>query len=203
MVYITAIDRPVSYNHVATQNVGRINRIFNGKTMAVIYDYVDYHIPLFNAIYMKRLRLYHRNGYSILSSDSNHTNTYSLIYTPLSYKDDLTKDIYGCTKFITIITTLMDSERIKQWLEPLEYGLDHGITIQVLVTNNNPMDTLVESLHDMGIMVKTISSLVSPCIILDHHHIWYGNIDIFGKTTSNMISRFDNMELANELEHMV
>lgn len=77
----------------------------------------------------------------------------------------------------------------------LEYVLDHGITIQLLVTNDQPLDTLVKSLNDMEILVKTISSMVTPCIIIDHQHIWYGGIDIFGKTTSNMIIRFTNMDL--------
>ncbi len=194
---------PLSYDHVTTQNVGRINRIFDGKTKAMIYDYVDYHLPLFNAIYLKRLRLYHRNGYTILSNGHDHDESYSFIYNSLNYESDLKKDFSNASKSVVMITTLSDPDRNNIWMLPFNTMMDHGVTITILTTTDSLDNRLIQSFNDLGISIKYIESTMTPCVIVDHETIWFGGLDLLGTKQSNTIIRFQNMELANEVEHLV
>ena len=54
---------PVSFRGVVEQYAGRLNRDYAGKENVIIYDYVDNHIPMFNNMYMKRLKAYKQIGY--------------------------------------------------------------------------------------------------------------------------------------------
>ena len=48
---------PVSGEPLVEQFLGRINRDYEFKESAIVYDYVDLHISFFNNMYKKRLRL--------------------------------------------------------------------------------------------------------------------------------------------------
>ena len=49
---------PVSFRGVVEQYAGRLNRDYAGKENVIIYDYVDNHIPMFDNMYVKRLKAY-------------------------------------------------------------------------------------------------------------------------------------------------
>lgn len=58
---------PVSFRGVVEQYAGRLNRDYAGKENVIIYDYVDNHIPMFDNMYMKRLKAYKQIGYELSS----------------------------------------------------------------------------------------------------------------------------------------
>ena len=49
---------PVSFQSVVEQYAGRLNRDYAGKKNVIVYDYVDAHIPMFDKMYLKRLKAY-------------------------------------------------------------------------------------------------------------------------------------------------
>ncbi len=58
---------PISFRGVVEQYAGRLNRDYAGKENVIIYDYVDNHIPMFDNMYMKRLKAYKQIGYELSS----------------------------------------------------------------------------------------------------------------------------------------
>ena len=62
---------PISWEGILEQYVGRLHRDFPGKNTVTVYDYVDQQIPVFKAMYKRRLRTYTKLGYQISSNDTD------------------------------------------------------------------------------------------------------------------------------------
>lgn len=56
---------PISWQGTLQQYVGRLHRIHEGKRDVIVYDYVDYQVPVLAKMYQKRLRKYHAMGYLV------------------------------------------------------------------------------------------------------------------------------------------
>ena len=84
---------PVSFRGVVEQYAGRLNRDYAGKENVIIYDYVDNHIPMFDNMYMKRLKAYKQIGYELsggLQADKQMVNA---IYEGDNYRETYYKDL--------------------------------------------------------------------------------------------------------------
>ncbi len=73
---------PFSWKGKLIQYVGRIQRVSEGKTVAVIHDYFDDQVPMLKLMYFKRLRTYRSLDLTKISSPSkkkeNNENQLSL-----------------------------------------------------------------------------------------------------------------------------
>jgi superfamily II DNA or RNA helicase len=56
---------PISWRGTLQQYVGRLHRLHDGKLEVIVYDYVDGCVPVFSAMYSKRVRGYEAVGYMI------------------------------------------------------------------------------------------------------------------------------------------
>ena len=56
---------PISWKGSLAQYAGRIHRQAEGKERVIIYDYVDYSLPMLERMFRKRLRGYEALGYTI------------------------------------------------------------------------------------------------------------------------------------------
>jgi len=56
---------PISWRGTLQQYVGRLHRLHDSKREVVVYDYVDGCVPVFSAMYSKRVRGYEAVGYQI------------------------------------------------------------------------------------------------------------------------------------------
>ncbi len=56
---------PISWRGTLQQYVGRLRRLHDSKREVVVYDYVDGCVPVFSAMYAKRVRGYEAVGYVI------------------------------------------------------------------------------------------------------------------------------------------
>jgi superfamily II DNA or RNA helicase len=56
---------PISWRGTLQQYVGRLHRLHDSKREVIIYDYVDGCVPMFSAMYSKRVRGYEAVGYVI------------------------------------------------------------------------------------------------------------------------------------------
>jgi len=55
----------ISWKGTLQQYAGRLHRTHESKTQVLIYDYVDRNVPVWDAMYQKRIRGYYGIGYSI------------------------------------------------------------------------------------------------------------------------------------------
>lgn len=56
---------PISWHGTLQQYVGRLHRQHQTKRDILVYDYVDFEVPVFFRMYQKRLKKYRRMGYSV------------------------------------------------------------------------------------------------------------------------------------------
>ncbi len=49
------------------QYAGRLNRDYLDKEYIIIFDYVDNQIPMLSNMYKKRIRIYHKIGFSLVA----------------------------------------------------------------------------------------------------------------------------------------
>jgi superfamily II DNA or RNA helicase len=56
---------PISWRGTLQQYVGRLHRLHDSKKEVIVYDYVDGCVPVFAAMYGKRVRGYEAVGYQI------------------------------------------------------------------------------------------------------------------------------------------
>ena len=56
---------PISWHGTLQQYVGRLHRLYESKREVIVYDYVDGCVPVFSAMYSKRVRGYEAVGYQI------------------------------------------------------------------------------------------------------------------------------------------
>lgn len=65
---------PFSWKGKLIHYVGRVQRICEGKTLAVVHDYFDEQVPMLKLMYFKRLRTYRSLGLTkIVSSVKKKT----------------------------------------------------------------------------------------------------------------------------------
>ena len=84
---------PVSCRGVVEQYAGRLNRDYAGKEKVIIYDYVDKHIPMFDNMYMKRLKAYKQIGYEIIGDLQADKQMVNAIYDGDNYSENYHKDL--------------------------------------------------------------------------------------------------------------
>jgi len=60
---------PISWRGTLQQYVGRLHRLHANKREVIVYDYVDGCVPVFSAMYSKRVRGYQAVGYQIQDQD--------------------------------------------------------------------------------------------------------------------------------------
>ena len=61
---------PISWRGTLQQYVGRLHRLHDSKREVIVYDYVDDCLPVFSAMYSKRVGGYEAVGYSIENPDA-------------------------------------------------------------------------------------------------------------------------------------
>lgn len=78
---------PIAWKGNIEQYAGRLHREYDGKSEVQIYDYIDFHVPLCDSMYRKRLKGYSAAGYG--KSTENTTSEQAskeLIYERDNYE---------------------------------------------------------------------------------------------------------------------
>ena len=75
---------PIAWKGTLAQYAGRLHREYSGKQDAMIYDYVDIHVPVLERMYHKRLSGYAQIGYKVLAA-RNEPDKISMIYDTDSF----------------------------------------------------------------------------------------------------------------------
>lgn len=84
---------PVSFQSVVEQYAGRLNRDYAGKENVIVYDYVDAHIPMFDKMYLKRLKAYRQIGYELCSGLHGEKQEAGSIFDGENYRDIFKRDL--------------------------------------------------------------------------------------------------------------
>ena len=173
---------PISWKGVVSQYVGRIAREYKGKNKIQIYDYVDIFIPLFVAMYNKRLKTYKELGYIITSpiGDSTAINFPRSFYSQDDIYPVIRALISNVRKEIVISSPyLKPGAGALKIIEELHNASNLGVSVEVRVSLNNSQEE-INRLIKAGIHVVVTSSCYLKFASFDRKSLLFGELNLLG-----------------------
>jgi superfamily II DNA or RNA helicase len=202
---------PIAWKGTIAQYAGRLHRNYDGKKEVIIYDYVDVHIPVLERMYHKRLSAYRSIGYNI-KTNSENTDTFSVIYNESDYFQNVVNDIENAQKSVVISCSYVQKKKLDPIKDLLLEKYQSGVRITICLKNlEDYQDTqrgyiskFARVVTNMGINVIQVPQNRYKFMIIDNKFVWYGGIDILGRSfEDSTLIRIENEELANELIGMI
>lgn len=203
---------PFSWKGTLSQYCGRLHRNFVGKEEVIIYDYVDFRIPIFDRMYQNRLKGYKQLGYTIKPKEkdfekSSSTETTSRLFSKEEYLHDFEKDIVNAKSKIIITAPYLSKTETLTFVLLTAKKIAEGVTIIVYVkkasdeTKNNKLKACIQLLENIGIRVEEKDDLSQKIAIIDEKVLWYGNINYLGYTEmEECCMRIEDAKIASEIE---
>ena len=180
---------PVSFAGRLEQYVGRLHRDYEGKNDVVVYDYIDYHISVFEGMYNKRLRTYKKLGYSLISNAVLEKQIANAIYDSGSYSDIFEQDLVEAEKQIIISSPNITQDKIDRMIYITKQRLEAGCKITVITispenTSYGSIDYyyfMIKKLESAGISVITKDEVDEHFAVIDNELVWHGGMNLLGK----------------------
>ena len=199
---------PVSFRGVVEQYAGRLNRDYAGKENVIIYDYVDNHIPMFDNMYMKRLKAYKQIGYVISDGFQTDKQTVNAIYEGDNYRETFHKDLLDANKNIIISSPAISGQKVYELIGMLKEKQEAGVQITIVTLTYDSYGfgdaaywmQLHEDMRKAGFYIKTVEEYCDRFAVIDQEVVWYGNINLMAKDkVDDSIMRVMSKEIAGEL----
>lgn len=203
---------PVSFRGVVEQYAGRLNRDYAGKENVIIYDYVDNHIPMFNNMYMKRLKAYKQIGYELAGGLQINKHTANAIYDGDNYTENYYKDLLDANKNIIISSPAISGQKVYELINMLKEKQASGVQITIVTWTPDSYGfgdaaywmQLHEDMCKAGFYIKTVEESCERFAVIDQEVVWYGNINLLAKTkVDDSIMRVLSNEIAGELMEII
>ena len=202
---------PVAWKGVVEQYAGRLNRDYEGKESAIIYDYVDSHIPMFERMYSKRLRAYKQIGYEICSVIGDHTQQINAIYGMDNYSETYLKDLQSACDEIVISSQTLNHQKVHQFIEIAKDKQATGVKVTIvtwhpdvyLYGKSEKRMELLEQLRKAGFYILTVEDNCEHYAIVDREVVWYGSMNLLSKEDADdNLMRICDKSVASELLEM-
>ncbi len=199
---------PVSFRGVVEQYAGRLNRDYPDKENVIIYDYVDKHIPMFENMYMKRLKAYKQIGYEIASGLQSDKQMANAIYDGDNYSESFRKDLLTANKNIIISSPAISGAKVYELIDMLSEKQMSGVQVTIVTWEPDSYGfgdvaywmQLHEDMRRAGFYIKTVEENCDRFAVIDQEVVWYGNINLLAKSkVDDSIMRVMSKEIAAEL----
>ncbi len=199
---------PVSFRGVVEQYAGRLNRDYPDKENVIIYDYVDKHIPMFENMYMKRLKAYKQIGYEIASGLQSDKQMANAIYDGDNYSESFRKDLLTANKNIIISSPAISGAKVYELIDMLREKQMSGVQVTIVTWEPDSYGfgdvaywmQLHEDMRRAGFYIKTVEENCDRFAVIDQEVVWYGNINLLAKSkVDDSIMRVMSKEIAAEL----
>ena len=199
---------PVSFRGVVEQYAGRVNRDYAGKENVIIYDYVDNHIPMFNNMYMKRLKAYKQIGYEFGDGLQTVKQTVNAIYDGNNYSENYHKDLLDSNKNIIISSPVISGSKVYELINMLKEKQMSGVQVTIVTWTPDSYGfgdaaywmQLHEDMRRAGFYIRTVEEYCDRFAVIDQEVVWYGNINLLAKDkVDDSIMRVRSKGIAGEL----
>ena len=199
---------PVSFRGVVEQYAGRLNRDYAGKENVIIYDYVDNHIPMFNNMYMKRLKAYKQIGYEFGDGLQTFKQTVNAIYDGNNYSENYHKDLLDSNKNIIISSPVISGSKVYELINMLKEKQMSGVQVTIVTWTPDSYGfgdaaywmQLHEAMRRAGFFIRTVEEYCDRFAVIDQEVVWYGNINLLAKDkVDDSIMRVRSKGIAGEL----
>lgn len=205
---------PISWKGTLQQYAGRLHRLFAGKNEALIYDYVDIHVQVFEKMYNRRLSGYASIGYKAKGENfanlkkTNDNGNVDIIFDKSNFLPVFLNDILYARNEILIVSPFVTKRRTQQMIHELEITLANKVNVTVVTrpasdfTNKDlsSWNDAIEQLKTAGIHLVFKSNIHQKFAIFDQKIVWYGSINLFsyGAAEESMM-RIESTKIAYEL----
>ena len=199
---------PVSFSGRLEQYVGRLNRDYEGKKDVIVYDYIDFHIPVFDRMYLKRLKTYKRIGFSVVSEEDERCQNPQAIYGAGNYSDIFERDLVEARQEIIISSPSITQDKILRLIKLIKPRQENGVKVTVITTDpdENPYGNapfiyfMIDQMEKAGVQVKTTARETEHFAVIDPTLVWHGGMNLLGKEDAwdNLI-RVKDIKAAAEL----
>ena len=199
---------PISFEGNVEQYAGRLNRDYEGKNDAIIFDYIDNHIPVLERMYHRRLRTYKKIGFEVCTEVMDKQVVNNSIFDCVSYWQVFEKDILSAKKSIVISSPYLSSRKVTWLADHSEISQKRGVTLTIftLCPDDYPEDgrehhaELLKQLCDAGIIVNAQNSCHERYAVIDQSLVWYGSLNLLSRgREEDSLMRIDSPEIAAEL----
>lgn len=199
---------PVSFRGVVEQYAGRLNRDYVGKENVIIYDYVDNHIPMFDNMYMKRLKAYKQIGYELAGGLKVEKRTVNAIYDGDNYREIFHRDLIDANKNVIISSPAISGPKVNELINMLREKQMAGVQVTIVTWTPDSYGfgdaaywmQLHEDMRSTGFHIKTVEEHCDRFAVIDQEVVWYGNINLLAKDRADdSIMRVMSKEIAGEL----
>ncbi|MGM9786723.1 MAG: TOTE conflict system archaeo-eukaryotic primase domain-containing protein [Candidatus Cryptobacteroides sp.] len=199
---------PISFEGNVEQHAGRLNRDYEGKKDAIIFDYIDQHVPTLKRMYYKRLRAYKKIGYEVCSKVTDKQEVANSIFDSQNYFDVFEKDVVSASKSIVISSPSFSFKKVNWLCAESEHLQLRGVSVVVLTLDpeDYPEDgrdqhkSHIEHLISAGVNVITRHKYRERFAIMDKSLVWYGSMTLLSnEKEDDSLMRISNPAIAEEL----
>jgi superfamily II DNA or RNA helicase len=202
---------PISWKGTLQQYSGRLHRLFEGKKEALIYDYVDIHVPMLEKMYNRRLSGYASIGYKA-KGESFADESVNIIFDKNNFLPVYSNDIVNANRKILIVSPLITRKRALLMLQNLNVAIANQVKVIVVTKpfeeykekDCTHWKEIVETLKLAGITLIFKPNIHQKFAIIDQKLVWYGSINLlsFGSSEESMM-RLESGNIAYELGRTV
>jgi len=203
---------PISWKGTLQQYAGRLHRMFEGKKEALIFDYIDIHVRMFERMYNRRLSGYASIGYKmkgeLFSTTAEKEGNVDIIFDKSNFYPVFSNDIIHAKREILIVSPFVTKRRTQQIMRDLEPALAKKVKI-IVVTR--PAEDFIDKdltawseatkhIETAGIYLIYKSNIHQKFAIIDQKIVWYGSINLlsYGSAEESMM-RIESNKVAFEL----
>ena len=199
---------PISFEGNVEQHAGRLNRDYEGKKDAIIFDYIDQHVPTLKRMYYKRLRAYKKIGYEVCSEVTDKQEVANSIFDSQNYFDVFEKDVVSASKSIVISSPSFSFKKVNWLCAESEHLQLRGMSVVVLTLDpeDYPEDgrdqhrAHIEHLISSGVNVIPRHKYRERFAIIDKSLVWYGSMTLLSnEKDDDSLMRINNPAVAEEL----
>ena len=199
---------PISLEGNVEQHAGRLNRDYEGKKDAIIFDYIDQHVPTLKRMYYKRLRAYKKIGYEICSEITDKQEITNSIFDSQSYVDVLEKDVISAAGSVVISSPSFSYKKVNWLCAESDDLLQRGVSIVVLTVTpeDYPEDGRdqhsihIQRMESSGIKVIKQNKYRERFAVIDRSLVWYGSMNLLSnEKDDDSLMRINNPAVAEEL----
>jgi superfamily II DNA or RNA helicase len=203
---------PVSWKGTLQQYAGRLHRLFEGKKEALIFDYIDIRVRMFERMYNRRLSGYASIGYKmkgeLFSTPDQKEKNVDIIFDKSNFYPVFSSDIDHAARKILIVSPFVTKRRTRQIIRELEPALAKNVKITVVTRpgddfTDKDLATWTEATTQMktaGIHLFFRTNIHQKFAIIDQKIVWYGSINLlsYGSAEESMM-RIESNKIAYEL----
>ena len=200
---------PFSWKGTLAQYCGRLHRNFVGKDEVLIFDYVDFRLPVFDRMYRNRLKGYKQLGYTIkpVFDSGKKEEVPSKLYSANDYKTDFIQDCMDTKKSAIIYSPYLSKTEVQKFLPLVPKIISNGCKIFIMTKlhedegRRKKQQQYINMLKTAGAAVSAKENITQRLAIFDEKILWYGSINFLGYLEEEDCSiRICNSEIASAVE---